>query len=84
MMGVPKVVKAFRSLRQRGPLSPFLFTIVADVFRRIVVRDEDHGWLESFLVSKDRISMSLILFVDDTIFFSLKLNLRSCKTLSLS
>lgn len=60
-------VKAFNGLRKGDPLSPFLFTIVAEVLNKVVVRVEDNGLLEGFLLSKDRMRMSLLQFVD--IFF---------------
>lgn len=47
-------------------LSP-LFTIVAEVLNKMAVRVEDDGLLEGFLLSKDRMRMSLLQFVD--IFF---------------
>lgn len=47
-------IKASRGLRQGNPLSPFRFIIVVDVLSMMVVRAEDRGSLEGFLVGKDR------------------------------
>ena len=59
-------VKATRGLRQRDPLSHFLFTIVANMLLRV----EESWLLEGFLVGKSKTSVSYFQFVDDAIFFS--------------
>ncbi|RVW35461.1 putative ribonuclease H protein [Vitis vinifera] len=41
-------VKASRGLRQGDPLSPFLFTIVANVLSRMLLRAEERNALEGF------------------------------------
>ena len=64
------LVKAFRGLRQGNPLSPFLFTLVADVLSRLMFRAEETGLTKGIFVGRDRTRVSLLQFTDDTIFFS--------------
>ncbi|RVW14640.1 Transposon TX1 uncharacterized 149 kDa protein [Vitis vinifera] len=45
-------VKASRGLRQGDPLSPFLFTIVADVLSRMLLKAEERNVLEGFRYSR--------------------------------
>ncbi|RVW93493.1 Transposon TX1 uncharacterized 149 kDa protein [Vitis vinifera] len=47
-------VKAARGLRQGDPLSPFLFTIVADVLSRMLLKAEERNFLEGFRVNLDK------------------------------
>ncbi|RVX14536.1 putative mitochondrial protein [Vitis vinifera] len=63
-------VKASRGLRQGDPLSPFLFTLVADVLSRMLLRAEERNLLEGFRVGRNRTRVFHLEFVDDTIFFS--------------
>ncbi|KAL6322627.1 hypothetical protein AAG906_014299 [Vitis piasezkii] len=63
-------VKASRGLRQGDPLSPFLFTIVADVLSRMLLKAEERNVLEGFRVGRNRTRVSHLQFADDTIFFS--------------
>ncbi|RVW39477.1 Transposon TX1 uncharacterized 149 kDa protein [Vitis vinifera] len=63
-------VKASRGLRQGDPLSPFLFTIVADVLSRMLLKAEERNVLEGFRVGRNKTRVSHLQFADDTIFFS--------------
>ena len=63
-------VKASRGLRQGDPKSLFLFTLVADVLSRMLLRAGERNLLECFRVGRNRTSVSHLQFADDTIFFS--------------
>ena len=55
-------VRASRGLRQGDPLSPFLFTIVANVLSRMLLRAEKRDLFEGFLVGRNRIRVSHLQF----------------------
>ena len=48
----------------------FLFTTTIDVLDKIMLRAEEGSLLEGFLMGRDRIRLSHLQFIDDTIFFS--------------
>ncbi|XP_015940848.1 uncharacterized protein LOC107466388 [Arachis duranensis] len=58
-----------RGLRQRDPLSPFLFVLVVDVLHRMVGEAVRNGHISPLLVGRDNIELSHLQFVDDTILF---------------
>ena len=63
-------VKATRGLRQGDLLSPFLFTIVADVLSRMLLRAEEKSLLEGFWVGRNKTRVSHLQFANEAIFFS--------------
>ena len=63
-------VRATRGLRQGDSLSPFLFTLVVDVLSRMMIRVEEIGLNEGFIVGRGKTRVFLLQFADDTIFFS--------------
>ncbi|RVW23803.1 putative ribonuclease H protein [Vitis vinifera] len=63
-------VKASKGLRQGDPLSPFLFTIVADVLSRMLLKAKERSLLEGFRVGRNRCRVSHLQFADDTILFA--------------
>ena len=61
---------SYAVLVNRNALSPFLFTLVADVLSRMLLRAEERNVLEGFRVGGNRTRVSHLQFADDTIFFS--------------
>ena len=57
-------------VRQGDPLSLFLFTLVADVLSKMLLRAEEINAFEGFKVGKNRTRVSHLQFAADTIFFS--------------
>ena len=55
-------VKAYRGLRQGDPLSFFLFTLVADVLSRMLLRTKKRNAFEGFRVGRNRTRVSHLQF----------------------
>lgn len=58
-----------RGLRQRDPLSPFLFTLVADAFNQLLSRGKEQNLFKGIQVGKEKISISHLQYADDTLLF---------------
>lgn len=68
--GTPKgFFKSSRGLHQGDPLSPFLFSLVADGLNVIIKRAEGARLIEGCTVGDNQIMVSHLQFADDTIFF---------------
>ena len=62
--------RASKGLRRQGdPLSPSLFTLVVDVLSRIMEKAVRCLVVEGFEVELEEISVSHLLFADNTLFF---------------
>ena len=61
--------KPQRGLRQRDPLAPLLFDLVAEgltgMMREATIKD----CFQSFFVGKNKVPVNILQFADDTIFF---------------
>lgn len=61
--------KASRGVRQRDPLSSFLFTVVIDVLSCLLDAAQHHNLIHGLFIGRDRVEVSHLQFADDTIFF---------------
>ena len=61
--------RGFKGLRQGDPLSPFLFTLVADGLSRLMETGTKARFIKGCRVGKDNIMISHLQFADDTVFF---------------
>ncbi|KAK9095318.1 hypothetical protein Scep_026787 [Stephania cephalantha] len=63
-------IKAQRGLRQGDPLSPSLFILVADILGRMLDRAKESGVAKGIEVGRERIQISHLQFVDDSLLFA--------------
>lgn len=61
--------KATRVLRQGDPLSPFLFSLVANGLSAIIKKAEEARLVQGYIIGDNRIMVSHLQFADDTILF---------------
>ncbi|KAB1216631.1 hypothetical protein CJ030_MR4G007827 [Morella rubra] len=74
--------KPGRGLRQRDPLSPFLFILGSEVLSRMLGRVENYGLFHGIKVSRRALSLSHLLFADDIMIFS-RANTREVNQISI-
>lgn len=55
--------------RQGDPLSPLLFTLVADGLRELMARAKDRGVIEGFTIGNEGFLVNHLQFADDTMCF---------------
>ncbi|XP_057760238.1 uncharacterized protein LOC130980595 [Arachis stenosperma] len=68
--GLPsKPFKIERGLRQRDPLSPFLFVLVTDDLHRMFGKAARNGRISPLLVDRDHVELSHLQFANDTVLF---------------
>ena len=58
-----------RGLRQRDPMSPILFNIVADMLALIIKRAKDDGQIRGVIPNLLDDGLSILQYADDTIIF---------------
>ena len=61
--------KGTRGLRQGDPLSPFLFTLVADILGRMTDKLVSRNLVDCLEVGREKIKVLHLQFADDTLFF---------------
>ena len=62
--------KGSRGLREGDPLSPFLFTLVADGLGRLMALAKQRGLFGGLTVGRENLEASHLQFVDETLFFA--------------
>ncbi|KAK2662676.1 hypothetical protein Ddye_001250 [Dipteronia dyeriana] len=58
-----------RGLRQRDPLSPFLFNLVVEVLSCMLVKAREQGLIRGISFQNDVVHLTHLQFVDDTLLF---------------
>ena len=58
-----------RGLRQGDPLAPLLFNIVAEGLNRLMRQSVEKNLFRGFPVGRNKVDISILQYVDDTIFF---------------
>jgi hypothetical protein len=58
-----------RGIRQRDPLSHFLFILDSEVLSRLLFREESDGFLKGLKIARNCLTIHHFLFVDDLLIF---------------
>jgi hypothetical protein len=74
----PGYLKPIRGLRQRDPLSPYLFLLCAEGFHSLITQDSEQGNLQGVSLCRQGPKITHLFFVDDSLLFS-KVTLRDCE-----
>ena len=61
-----------RGLRQKDPLSPFFFILIAEVLNKMLEKAKGSGLIECLRISRNSIELFHFQFVDDIILFCLE------------
>lgn len=75
-----KKSKPTHGLRQGGPISPYLFLIVSEVFSRLIYGAVDGGFLNGIQISLNDLIIYHLLFANDTLIF-LKASPTNCQNI---
>ena len=68
--GEPKgMIVPSRGLRQRDPISPYLFLLCTEGLSAMLKKEENEGYIKGVAVSRGAPSVSHLLFADDSIIF---------------
>lgn len=62
-------LKIHKSIRQRDPISPFLFTIIGEALSYIISQVKQLNLVRGIKVGKDNVELTHLQFADDTLLF---------------
>lgn len=61
--------KMERGIRQRDPLSPFLFVLVTEAFNQLMKAAADRNLIQGLSIGRENVNISHLQFPDDTLIF---------------
>ena len=65
-----KPFKMEKGLRQRDPLSPYLFILVSETLVCLLKKAEEMNMIEAVYIGKDRVNLKHLQFAHDTLIFA--------------